>query len=127
MGSLSLFVACLPLTRLFRFVFAQKIAFKFNAKVVLRYQFLHMYAAHAIIFGRGTTFPSPVKKMLRKFAMLFDFLLVTRFFFKRLQKVVPSSRTRAAVKFRTKNNGVCTPEDEDFISRVVEIVAPQLA
>ena len=55
-------------------------------------------------------FPSPVKKMLFEFAKLFDFLLVTRFFIKRLQKVVPFSRTRAAVKFRTKNNGVCTPE-----------------
>ncbi len=37
--------------------------------------FLHSHAAHAIIFGRGTTFPSPVKKMLRKFAMLFDFFI----------------------------------------------------
>ena len=70
----------------------------------------HSHAAHAIIFGRGTTFSNPVKKMLRKFAMLFKFQLVTRFVLKRFKKVVPSSRTRAALKFRTKNNVVCSPE-----------------
>ena len=70
----------------------------------------HLHAAHAIIFGRDTTFANPVKKMLRMFAMLCEFQLVTRFFLKRFKKVVPFSRTRAALKFRTKNNVVCSPE-----------------
>ena len=46
-------------------------------------------------FWRGPTFSNPVKKNARKFAMLFEFSFVIRFFFKRLQKVGPSlSRER---------------------------------
>ena len=41
----------------------------------------HLHAAHAIIFGVAPRFLSPVKKMLRVFAMLYDFFaLVIRFF-----------------------------------------------
>jgi len=65
-----------------------------------------------IIFGVAPRFLSPVKKMLRVFAMLYDFLLVIRFFFKRLQKVVPSLIARAPNKFRSKNNVVCPPEGD---------------
>jgi enoyl-CoA hydratase/carnithine racemase len=50
----------------------------------------HVHAAHAIIFGVASRFLSPVKKMLRVFAMLYDFFARDSFFFKRFQKVVPS-------------------------------------
>ena len=73
-----------------------------------------IHAAHAIIVvGVAPLFLSPVKKMLRVFAMLYDFFVRDSFFFKRLQKVVPSLIARAPNKFRSKNNVVCPPEYED--------------
>jgi hypothetical protein len=58
------------------------------------------HTAHAIIFGVAPRFLSPVKKMLRVFAMLYDLFARDSFFFKRLQKVVPSlSRERLTNNF----------------------------
>ena len=42
---------------------------------------LDFHAAHAIIFGVAPRFLSPVKKMLRVFAMLYDFFARDSFFF----------------------------------------------
>jgi hypothetical protein len=46
----------------------------------------YVHAAHAIIFGVAPRFLSPVKKMLRTFAMLYDFLFVIRFFFQEARR-----------------------------------------
>ena len=86
--------------RLCRAVFTGNRSFVFAAKSVRGNLFIGIRSRdfdwwtilmpQPIIFGVAPRFLSPVKKMLRVFAMLYDFLLVIRFFFKRLQKVVPS-------------------------------------
>jgi hypothetical protein len=47
---------------------------------------LYVHAAHAIIFGVAPRFLSPVKKMLRVFAMLYDFFARDSFFFQEAPK-----------------------------------------
>jgi hypothetical protein len=54
------------------------------------------------IFGVAPLFLSPVKKMLRMFAMLYEFFVRDLFFLKRLQKVVPSLNGERLTNFDPK-------------------------
>jgi hypothetical protein len=69
-----------------------------------------IHAAHAIIFGVAPRFLSPVKKMLRVFAMLYDFLLVIRFFSRGSKKWCRRSSRERLTNFDPKIMSCAPPK-----------------